>query len=66
MSTFTQALDNLSIRNNGENGQVQEGWSSRSFEEGITKLFYQLVRVNKNDQRSTLNALYKLYQTLVK
>lgn len=65
MSTFTQALDNLSIRNNGENGQVQEGWSSRSFEEGITKLFYQLVRVNKNDQRSTLNALYKLYQTLV-
>ena len=65
MSTLTQGLDNLSLRNRGENGQYQEGWSSRSFEEGITKLFYQLVRVDKKTGGISLAALNKLYTDLV-
>ena len=65
MSTLTQGLDNLSLRNRGENGQYQEGWSSRSFEEGITKLFYQLVRVDKITGGTNLAALNKLYTDLV-
>ncbi|MAH20728.1 MAG: hypothetical protein CMB96_04755 [Flavobacteriaceae bacterium] len=65
MSSLTQGLDNLSLRIRGENGQYQEGWSSRSFEEGITKLFYQLVRVNKKTGSGTLNVLNNLYTYLV-
>lgn len=65
MTTLTQGLDNLSLRNRGENGQYQEGWSSRSFEEGITKLFYQLVRVDKKTGGNNLDALNKLYTDLV-
>lgn len=65
MTTLAQGLDDLSLRNLGENGHYQEGWSSRSFEEGITKLFYQLVRVDKNTGGDVLNTLTKLYSDLV-
>lgn len=66
MSSLTQGLDNLSLRNRGENGQYQEGWSSRTFEEGTTKLFYQLVRVDKKYGGDKLAALRHLYAQLVK
>jgi hypothetical protein len=65
MTSLVQGLDNVTLRNRGENGQYQEGWSTRTFEEGITKLFYQLVRVDKKTGQDKLAALRNLYNDLV-
>ena len=65
MTSLVQGLDNVTLRNRGENGQYQEGWSTRTFEEGITKLFYQLVRVDKKTGQDKLSALRTLYNDLV-
>lgn len=65
MTSLVQGLDNITLRNRGENGQYQEGWSSRTFEEGITKLYYQLVRVDKKSGQDKLSLLLRFYNDLI-
>ena len=67
MSSLVQGLDKITNRNRGENGQYQENWSSESsgMEEGITNLFYQLVRVDKKNGQHKLDDLSNLYSKLV-
>jgi len=65
MTSLVQGLDNVTLRNRSENGQYQEGWTARTFEEGITKLFYQLVRVDNKTGQDKLSALRNLYNDLV-
>lgn len=67
MSSLVQGLDKITNRNRGENGQYQENWSSEAsgMEEGITNLFYQLVRVDKKSGQHKLDDLSNLYSKLV-
>lgn len=67
MSSLVQGLDNITNRNRGENGQFQQNWTraASGMEEGITSLFYQLVRVDKKSGQHKLAELSNLYSELV-
>lgn len=67
MSSLVQGLDNIANRNRGENGQYQQSWISAEYgmEEGITNLFYQLVRVDKKSGQHKLAELSNFYNQLV-
>ena len=68
MSTPTQhplisALDNLSMRKTGENGHTELEWSNK-FSESVVQFYFQLVRIDKEDENSIKKIVKKLRKIL--
>jgi len=50
MNQLVQGLDELSSRISGQNGHMQEAWGETDLRDGLTKLFFQLVRTTNNPE----------------